>query len=364
MKTKAWNSSRLNWWSMERPSSRSKGCSRITTERNCTMKKLMGIGLAVGLILLVAAGDLYARGGRGGGGGGGGGTGGPGMQGRSAFSQYGNGAQYGTGSQAAAMQQRMMQYRYGQSRQGYGMQSGMMQQQRLRDGSGMGQSAQGGQMGAGQGRGMQGRQGAGMSAGGGQSGRACSNVSRRILRDSDRSAPADIAVLKRIEENLPEKSTEAGVRLDAPASLCRQVKGLFRMKACGPGYAPFPMWTPTIGRGPRFGNNDDRIVGLNAIAGENAMKRSNRTDEHASIHRRHFLAAGAASVAGVAAMSVHGAESDPGEGPSVVRPPEGRRILLSCKLGMIAARSRREGVVARRTPADGRRGGLRRRRLR
>ena len=65
------------------------------------------------------------------------------------------------------------------------------------------------------------------------------------------------------------------------------------------------------------------------------MKRSNRTDEHASIHRRHFLAAGAASVAGLAAMNAHAAESDPGEEPAVVRPPEGRHILLSCKLGMI-----------------------------
>ena len=65
------------------------------------------------------------------------------------------------------------------------------------------------------------------------------------------------------------------------------------------------------------------------------MARSNRTHEHAPIHRRHFLAAGTGSVAGIAAMSVHAAQSDPGEGPAVVRPPEGRRILLSCKLGMI-----------------------------
>lgn len=65
------------------------------------------------------------------------------------------------------------------------------------------------------------------------------------------------------------------------------------------------------------------------------MKRSNRTHEHTSIHRRHFLVAGLASAAGGAAMSTHAADTDTGEGPSVVRPPEGRRILLSCKLGMI-----------------------------
>ncbi len=65
------------------------------------------------------------------------------------------------------------------------------------------------------------------------------------------------------------------------------------------------------------------------------MKRSNRTNENTSLPRRHFLAAGAASIAGVAAMRTHAADSDPGEGPATVRPSEGRRILLSCKLGMI-----------------------------
>jgi len=63
------------------------------------------------------------------------------------------------------------------------------------------------------------------------------------------------------------------------------------------------------------------------------MKRSDKTDT--SINRRHFLAAGAASVAGVATISAQAAETEPGEGAAVVRPSEGRRILLSCKLGMV-----------------------------
>lgn len=65
------------------------------------------------------------------------------------------------------------------------------------------------------------------------------------------------------------------------------------------------------------------------------MARSNKTDKHASIPRRHFLAAGAVSLAGAAAMNARGEEAKSDETPSVVRPPEGRRILLSCKLGMI-----------------------------
>ncbi len=65
------------------------------------------------------------------------------------------------------------------------------------------------------------------------------------------------------------------------------------------------------------------------------MARSNRTNENTSLPRRRFLAAGAASMAGIAALKVHAAEQAAGEGPSVVRPPEGRRILLACKLGML-----------------------------
>jgi hexulose-6-phosphate isomerase len=65
------------------------------------------------------------------------------------------------------------------------------------------------------------------------------------------------------------------------------------------------------------------------------MKRQHQTDDgHGWLSRRHFLAAGAASVAGAAAIDARGAETQP-EDTAVVRPPEGKRILLSCKLGMI-----------------------------
>ena len=67
-----------------------------------------------------------------------------------------------------------------------------------------------------------------------------------------------------------------------------------------------------------------------------AMKRPNRTtDRHGWLNRRRFLAAGAASVAGAAVIDAQGAEPQPAETAGVVRPPEGKRILLSCKLGMI-----------------------------
>lgn len=56
---------------------------------------------------------------------------------------------------------------------------------------------------------------------------------------------------------------------------------------------------------------------------------------HSSFSRRHFLAAGAASVAGTAVVRAGAAESASAETARVVRPPEGKRILLSCKLGMI-----------------------------
>lgn len=57
------------------------------------------------------------------------------------------------------------------------------------------------------------------------------------------------------------------------------------------------------------------------------------------LNRRGFLAASAASVAVAAAESVplaRGAESD--RAP-IIRPPQGKRLLLACKLGMIAAES-------------------------
>ena len=64
------------------------------------------------------------------------------------------------------------------------------------------------------------------------------------------------------------------------------------------------------------------------------MKRSNQTDGHSLVNRRSFLTAGAASVAG-AALHANCLEAAQADEPAIVRPPEGKRILLSCKLGMI-----------------------------
>ncbi len=55
-----------------------------------------------------------------------------------------------------------------------------------------------------------------------------------------------------------------------------------------------------------------------------------------SVSRRGFLTAGAMSVAGVA-MTTSGLQA--AEKDSIVEPPQGKRILLSCKLGMIAKES-------------------------
>jgi hexulose-6-phosphate isomerase len=54
-----------------------------------------------------------------------------------------------------------------------------------------------------------------------------------------------------------------------------------------------------------------------------------------SWNRRRFLAAGAACVAGSATLAAATAAEQATEPAPVVRPPEGKRILLSCKLGMI-----------------------------
>jgi len=59
-------------------------------------------------------------------------------------------------------------------------------------------------------------------------------------------------------------------------------------------------------------------------------------DKHHAFNRRHFLAAGGASVVATAAAGARAAESPGTEAASIVRPPAGKRILLSCKLGMIA----------------------------
>ena len=70
------------------------------------------------------------------------------------------------------------------------------------------------------------------------------------------------------------------------------------------------------------------------------MKRTSQmSDRQVSLSRRCFLAAGAASVAGAAAVNGHAAQTQPAEAEAVVRPPEGKRILLSCKLGMIPGKA-------------------------
>lgn len=58
-------------------------------------------------------------------------------------------------------------------------------------------------------------------------------------------------------------------------------------------------------------------------------------EETSSLNRRHFLAAGAASAAGSLALGAGAREAGAAQEDGIVRPPEGKRILLSCKLGMI-----------------------------
>lgn len=61
------------------------------------------------------------------------------------------------------------------------------------------------------------------------------------------------------------------------------------------------------------------------------------SDRNSPFSRRHFLAAGAASVAATAGMAARAEEAAPADKmPKIVRPPAGKRLLLSCKLGMIA----------------------------
>ncbi len=72
------------------------------------------------------------------------------------------------------------------------------------------------------------------------------------------------------------------------------------------------------------------------------MPRTNPTNAvSSSFSRRSFLAAGAASLAGAAAVAADAAEVQ-NEGATVVLPPQGKRILLSCKLGMIPAEANGE----------------------
>ena len=66
------------------------------------------------------------------------------------------------------------------------------------------------------------------------------------------------------------------------------------------------------------------------------MKSTNpSTDTHTALSRRGFLAAGAATLTVGATGSTQADETQTAKTGSVVNPPEGKRILLSCKLGMI-----------------------------
>jgi hexulose-6-phosphate isomerase len=67
------------------------------------------------------------------------------------------------------------------------------------------------------------------------------------------------------------------------------------------------------------------------------MTQTHPTDlQQRAIDRRHFLAAGTACVAGTSVLgSARLAQAAPATENQVVVPPAGKRILLSCKLGMI-----------------------------
>lgn len=60
-------------------------------------------------------------------------------------------------------------------------------------------------------------------------------------------------------------------------------------------------------------------------------------DRSGTLTRRGFLAAGTAVVA-TASGRIPAAEPEKAQADTIVRPPEGKRILLSCKLGMIASK--------------------------
>ena len=65
------------------------------------------------------------------------------------------------------------------------------------------------------------------------------------------------------------------------------------------------------------------------------MKRTNSS----TWNRRHFLAAGATSIVAASGLSAYADEKKAEKAPKadpIVAPPEGKRILLACKLGMIA----------------------------
>jgi L-ribulose-5-phosphate 3-epimerase len=59
------------------------------------------------------------------------------------------------------------------------------------------------------------------------------------------------------------------------------------------------------------------------------------TERNTTWNRRRFMAVSAATVAGSATLAAGTAAGQAAEPAPIVRPPEGKRILLSCKLGMI-----------------------------
>jgi len=72
-----------------------------------------------------------------------------------------------------------------------------------------------------------------------------------------------------------------------------------------------------------------------------------KSDPSPSLTRRHFLAAGAATAAASASSLAHPAIAQTAASNGIVTPPEGQRILLSCKLGMIKAMPEDKSVADR-----------------
>ena len=79
------------------------------------------------------------------------------------------------------------------------------------------------------------------------------------------------------------------------------------------------------------------------------MRETRQADrQQSSLDRRNFLAAGAASLAGAGVLGTsRDALAQADESNRVVTPPSGKRILLSCKLGMIPATSEDESLAGR-----------------
>ncbi len=79
------------------------------------------------------------------------------------------------------------------------------------------------------------------------------------------------------------------------------------------------------------------------------MRETRQADrQQSSLDRRNFLAAGAASLAGAGILgTARDALAQADESNRVVTPPSGKRILLSCKLGMIPATSEDESLARR-----------------